>query len=385
MMRRMNNLVTLFTAASAFFFGSFITKILSTVDKCPTHRSGVGAQLEHHPDLFLIVLVLSSPRNVDHRNTMRSTWLRYVEQPLALPYFPEEQIYLPTYYANGHLMAERVESQRKRLRQYINWQGSISTRSSRKTQRGIRVKHFFAIGTGQMSRDLHAELQNEHMQHNDLLLLQKHPETYHNLTEKLLQSLDTLTQRYEFSYLIKVDDDTYVKLDSLLNELVSYDRKLLRNAVEYGNDPLPQLYWGYFSGRSKIKTKGRWKESNYYLSKNYLPYALGGGYVLSRKLCEYIANSSHMLSPYASEDVSVGTWLAPFRHIYRWHDPRFDTAYISRKCKPYHLVLHKCSQERMKKINDGKLCSTDTSPSSLPEYYYDWMKVADQCCDNLVE
>ncbi|EDW46965.1 beta-1,3-galactosyltransferase 6 [Drosophila sechellia] len=358
-MRRLNNLVTFFTAITAFFFGSFITKILSSVDQCPAHRSRIP-HLEPHPKLFLMVLVLSAPHNSDERNAMRSTWLANAGQSLTQPYLPEELIYLPTFNAQGHLQVELVAEQASRLRQYTNWQQSLLTEDPPKTKRLITVKHVFSIGTLDLSSSALAELEKEQKQHNDLLLR-------HN----------------EFSYVLKVDDDTYVKLDSLVNTLVSYDRKLLRKRSEYRDHVLPQLYWGYFNGRSTIKTKGQWKESSYYLSKNYLPYALGGGYVLSRSLCDYIVNNSQLLSPYGSEDVSVGTWLAPLRHVYRWHDPRFDTSYAPRKCRSYHMVLHKRSGQMMRDIHDGELCSGIGS-SILSDYYYDWTRTADKCCDSLV-
>ncbi|XP_070071176.1 beta-1,3-galactosyltransferase 6 [Drosophila takahashii] len=381
-MRRLNNLVTVFTAITSFFFGSFITRIFSAVDKCPANNIG-RSHLESNSNLFLMVLVLSPPHNAVQRNTMRATWLRNARQPLHQPYYPEELIFLPVYSSNGHLQVESVAQQANRLKQYMDWQKSMLTKDPPRTERKISVKHVFAIGTWNINSTVHAELQEEQKQHNDLLFLQRHHDSYGNLTEKLLQAFNSVKHHYEFSYVIKVDDDTYVKLDSLLNELVSYDRKILRNKSEYGHDPVPQLYWGYFNGRATIKGKGHWKESNYFLSKNYLPYALGGGYVLSRKLCEYIVNSSQLFTHYVSEDVSVGTWLAPLRHVYRWHDPRFDTAYKPRKCQPYHMVLHKRNIEMMTDIYDGKLCS-GTGSSSLSEYYYDWTKSSEKCCDSLV-
>lgn len=39
-------------------------------------------------------------------------------------------------------------------------------------------------------------------------------------------------------------------------------------------------------------------------------FQLGGGYILSRQLAEFIANNRHLLKLYRSEDVSVGAWLA---------------------------------------------------------------------------
>ncbi|XP_030377033.1 beta-1,3-galactosyltransferase 6 [Scaptodrosophila lebanonensis] len=383
-MRRMSNLITLFTAITAFFFGCFITKILTIVDKCPAHKSGV-AKLEPHPNLFLMVLIMSAPRNVEQRNAMRETWLK-LGQPLQQPYFPEENIYLPAYGARGHLQMETVTSQANRLRLYMDWAAKLPYMDAPKTKRTIQVKHFFAIGMQHISSVVRAELAREQSQHNDLLLLPRLHDAYTNLTEKLLQSIDALTHHYEFSYLIKVDDDSYVKLDNLLNVLISYDRKLLRKSSEYRHEQLPQLYWGYFNGRATIKSKGQWSEPNYYLSKHFITYALGGGYVISRKLCEFVANNSQHLSTYVSEDVSMGTWLAPLRHVYRWHDPRFDTTYVPRACRSHHLVLHKRNEVRMRDLYMGKLCSPEQSSArSLPaEYYYDWSKPVDKCCDSLV-
>ncbi|EDW77760.1 uncharacterized protein Dwil_GK24661 [Drosophila willistoni] len=384
-MRRQNNLVTLFTAITAFFFGSFITKILNSVDKCPANRS--GSKLEPHPDIFLVVLILSAPSNVEHRDAMRETWLR-LGQPLQLPYYPEEQVYMPAYdQRGGHLQMEMVTQQATRLREFINWQEKLLQHPPPVTQRKIIVKHLFAIGTQQMPSNLRDQIQSEQKQHKDLLLLPHLHESYRNLTGKLLQAIEGVIQQYDFSYLIKVDDDTYVKLDHLLNELVSYDRKLLRKTMDYGSEPLPQLYWGYFNGRANIKTKGQWKEPNYVLGKNYITYALGGGYVLSRKLCEHVVNNSHLLSHYTSEDVSMGTWLAPLRNVYRWHDPRFDTAYMARKCQSYHLVLHKRTPQMMRDLYGGNLCAPEKNvmgANRLLEYYYDWTRTSDKCCDSLV-
>ncbi len=94
------------------------------------------------------------------------------------------------------------------------------------------------------------------------------------------------------------------------------------------------------------------------LCDRYLPYALGGGYVLSHDLVAYIAATADMFSFYNSEvsdllffassiphhreslpfpllqDVSVGTWLAPL-NITRQHDIRFDTEWKVRS-----IVLH---------------------------------------------
>ena len=42
------------------------------------------------------------------------------------------------------------------------------------------------------------------------------------------------------------------------------------------------LYWGFFDGRAPVMKKGKWAEKDYKLCDKYIPYALGGGYVLSQ-------------------------------------------------------------------------------------------------------
>lgn len=408
-MRRMNNLITLFTAMFAFFFGTFLTTLLTSVEqRCPAGKSGL-IELHHrsYPELFLIILILSAPQYRSRRDTIRETWLSLGQPNLELVYYPEDLIYLPIYNRQGHLVMETPNDQANRWRLFHDWMKEnnveespplIETDSKKKSikpsnrqRRHIKIKHYFAIGTLLLKRELLQELNTEQNKHGDLLLLPKLIDSYENLTEKLLYSLNALHYLIDFSYLLKTDDDTYVKLDYLLNELFSYDRKLLRRTKLFNNQPLPALYWGYFNGRATIKTRGHWKEVNYRLGQNYIPYALGGGYVLAKELCQFISNHSHYLSTYVSEDVSLGTWLSPFRNVYRRHDPRFDTGYMPRKCRSQHIVLHKRTEAMMRDIfYKGKLCTFELSGSQEthlrrpPEYYYDWTQPADKCCDNLV-
>lgn len=388
-MRRMNNLVTLFSAMFAFFFGSFITSMLTNIERCPTQKSGI-AKMEPHPEMFLIILILSAPRYQEKRKAMRDTWLK-LAQPLTQPYFPEVNIYMPQYDERGFLLNQNVEEQSGRRIVFQQWMENLESKHEhspvKHPERNIKIKHFFAVGTQDLDDTIKAKLHQEHGQHKDMLLLPRLTDIYDNLSEKLLHSIDALTNHYDFSYLLKVDDDTYVKLDYLLNELISYDRKLIRKTAEYNEQPLPALYWGYFNGRAIIKTKGQWREPNYFLSNHYISYALGGGYVISRKITEYITANSQYLSTYVSEDVSLGTWLAPLRNVYRKHDTRFDTGYMPRSCRHHHLVLHKRNETLMHDLFANKLCTFEMANEKQMrrpmEYFYDWQKPADKCCDSI--
>ena len=48
----------------------------------------------------------------------------------------------------------------------------------------------------------------------------------------------------------------------------------------------------------------------YLVCDRYLPYQLGGGYVLSYALSAFVASNVDILRYYRSEDVSVGVWFA---------------------------------------------------------------------------
>lgn len=90
----------------------------------------------------------------------------------------------------------------------------------------------------------------------------------------------------------------------------------------------------------------------------------------------------------------MGTWLAPFKHIHRRHDVRFDTAYMPKSCKIYHLVLHKRDPINMRRIYEpiyrANHCNDPQNNISLDpgkqikEYFYDWYQSPSKCCDNIV-
>ncbi|XP_075213649.1 beta-1,3-galactosyltransferase 6-like [Lycorma delicatula] len=142
------------------------------------------------------------------------------------------------------------------------------------------------------------------------------------------------------------------------------------------------LYWGFFDGRAPVKRVGKWKEENWFLCDRYLPYALGGGYVLSHALVKYISRNAELLSVYNSEDVSVGVWLSPL-NITRIHDPRFDTEFSSRGCSNAYLITHKQSEKLIRHlysetVTHGRMCTKETQ--TRLSYIYNWNVPPSQCC-----
>ncbi|KAG5896389.1 hypothetical protein JTB14_009594 [Gonioctena quinquepunctata] len=268
-----------------------------------------------NPDL--IILILSAPGNLVKRKTIRETWLKLTPQT-----------------------------------------------ESKTNEERFKTKHYFVIGSLGLNNEQIEQSRTEQLQFKDILMLPMY-DSYKNMTYKVKQSFEWLDEQFDyglgFRYVLKCDDDSFVNLnishranriekmyinsekDTFLRLMegkqstttvnVQTNNKAERNNLN--------LYWGYFSGGARIKTKGKWKERDWIASDRYIPYALGGGYLLSKSLISYIAKNAENLRSFNAEDVSVGLWLISVNNILRIHDVRFDTEWTSRGCKNSHLISHK--------------------------------------------
>lgn len=230
----------------------------------------------------------------------------------------------------------------------------------------------FVIGTSGMAEQESQRLTQENEELGDLLLLPNLKDSYHNLTMKVLQSFIWINTNTDCSYVFKADDDTFARLDAIVSKLKSVT-------------PGKNLYWGFFRGNAHVKKSGPWAERRWILCDKYLPYAQGGGYVLSSSLVEFIAQNAHMLQLYNSEDVSVGAWLAPVK-MTRLHDTHFDTEYKTRGCRNVHIVSHKQSiDDMLDKFEQlqtrDQLCFEETYLRK--SFEYDWTVPPSQCCERV--
>ncbi|CAH1984921.1 unnamed protein product [Acanthoscelides obtectus] len=275
------------------------------------------------PDL--IIIILSAPINVKKRQLIRNTWTK------------------------------------------------LYGRKQNNLEQTFIVKYYFVIGNFGLDVHIKKQMTDEQMTNKDLLIL---PilDDYKNITYKVKQTFQWLSDQYDygmdFKYVLKCDDDSFVHLKSLVGELIEIEKLYLsppslKSVIEVlkyssaetmsaniqaNNKDGPNklnLYWGYFYGNARIFTKGKWKETEWIFSDRYMPYALGGGYLLSKNLVTYIGKNAENLRTFNAEDVSVGFWLAPVDNILRIHDTRFDTEWKSRGCQNQHLIVHHVSPEEM--------------------------------------
>lgn len=260
----------------------------------------------------LLVIVISGITNNQRRRTIRDTWFRYADDQMCL---------------------------------------------------------YFVIGIQGLSTDEKQQLVKETQLSSDLLLLEDFNESYFKLTEKMLKTFKLVEKTVEFDYILKVDDDSFVRLDVL--------QQVLKEK------PKERFYYGFFDGRARVKKQGQWAEKDWFLCDRYLPHARGGGYILSSDLVKYISTNSNLLQLYKSEDISVGAWLSPLK-ITREHDVRFDTEWRSRGCHNSYIVTHKQSASMMKEKfanikNTRKLCGHQQKKLHL-SFIYNWSVLPSNCC-----
>lgn len=236
--------------------------------------------------------------------------------------------------------------------------------------RELKVVPKFLVGTKKLADSTVGNLTQEDGMFHDILFLPDLVDSYANLSLKVLQGLKWAWQNTHFDFVVKTDDDSYVQIDKL--------GQLLRR-IQCDE----RLYWGFFMGHAFPEPTGRWAERRWFNCPHYLPYAMGGGYVLSRKVVEILMRFPDRLKMYHNEDVTVGSWLAPFR-LTRKHDLRFDVESLSHGCNNNYIIAHK---EKVKSLytkytnlmKAGVLCSEEKE--IRPAYIYNWTASPLDCCN----
>ena len=212
------------------------------------------------------------------------------------------------------------------------------------------VVHWFVIGTAGVNEEENQKLQTESEQYGDLLLLENHTESYgHQCTNKLLLSFHWIANHSKAQYVMKTDDDCYVRLGLILPQL--HERTTQTKQ--------PFLY-GSISWYHKPHMGDKWNEKNWNLTYEYLPFPYGSGYILPVFIVKSIVHSNNIvpLRKLQNEDVTVGLWVAPYDIDYidmKRHNGRMnqfscphglDSTFIYHCWQSSKLLynLHKCLQ-----------------------------------------
>ncbi|XP_049944387.1 beta-1,3-galactosyltransferase 6-like [Schistocerca serialis cubense] len=270
---------------------------------------------------FLVVLAVSSPASEERRRVLRDTWFRSCSQDLD-------------------------------------------------------AKCYFVVGMGGLDEEDTRRLLEERDLHHDMLLLPDLVDTPANLTLKVLKAFVWADNKALAQYVMKCNDDSFVRLTQIMNEIKEGDTA----------PSAASIYWGFFDGHSPVEAVSKWWDTDWVLCDYYLPYAHGGGFVLGSRLLRYITRNQDDLLLYYKDDVAVGTWLAPLKNVRRVHDPRFDTESVSRGCHNSYLVTHQKSADEMVAMwqrlrwGSNQPCPEGQETRHRLSYNYDWTSPPSRCC-----
>lgn len=203
-------------------------------------------------DVFLLLVIKSSPGNYDRREVLRKTWAK-----------------------------ERMHN-------------------------GVWIRRVFVTGTadsGFEKERLNMLLKLEQREHNDILQWD-FADSFYNLTLKQVLFLEWMGRSCpEARFLFNGDDDVFVSTDNMVMYLQGLE----------GNDGDGHLYTGHLiQNVGPIRTPG----SKYYIpvqvqeSEKYPPYCGGGGFLLSGYTASIIYRMSHSIPILPIDDVYLGMCLA---------------------------------------------------------------------------
>ncbi|KAJ0248405.1 Galectin [Hirschfeldia incana] len=138
-------------------------------------------------------------------------------------------------------------------------------------------------------------------------------------------------------YIMKCDDDTFVRVDAVLREAkkTPKDRSLYIGNINYYHKPLRQGKWAV--------TYEEWPE------EDYPPYANGPGYILSADIAGFIVKEfeQHKLRLFKMEDVSVGMWVEQFNNSVKPVDYEHSISFCQFGCIENYLTAHYQSPRQM--------------------------------------
>lgn len=235
-----------------------------------------------------------------------------------------------------------------------------------------KTSYMFIVGVSGLTQAQVTILETENNEDKDMVLVPTSSLKPYN-SQLLLHALEWAVNNIKFEFLLKCNDQSYITAKRMLMELPW--------------QPESGLVWGYFSGNEPVTTEGVKTEPTWNLCSTYLPYAQGGGYVLSHDVVTMVTELAPHLDYLAHEDIALGVWLSPFKHINRIHDRKFNSGPASRGCHNSFLVSHPenilSMTQKYKAVKEKNvICREETE--LIATYLYNWTVKVNDCCNRTV-
>ncbi|KAK9090595.1 hypothetical protein Sjap_023772 [Stephania japonica] len=186
----------------------------------------------------------------------------------------------------GNHFAERMAIRR-------SWMRSRLIRSSK------AVARFFVALNGR--KEVNMEVKKEAEFFGDIVIV-PFMDSYDLVVLKTVAICEYGVNTVSAKYIMKCDDDTFVRVDAAMEEAkkVPEDKALYAGNINYFHKPLRYGKWAV--------TYEEWPE------EDYPPYANGPGYIISSDIAQFIVSEfeKHKLRLFKMEDVSMGMWVEQF-------------------------------------------------------------------------
>lgn len=166
------------------------------------------------------------------------------------------------------------------------------------------------------------QIEAESTKYQDMLVVPA-PDTYNDLTRKMYRAM-TWADQYSFDYVVKTDDDVFVRWDTVAKELVTQGRR--------------RAYWrglGYWNIPPIHDVNNKNAAFDYPLDM-FPQFTAGAMYILSRDVVSLIVTPTHNRLFTRNEDQALGVWLFPY-NIKPIHDRRIQQAHV---CEDDMIAKH---------------------------------------------
>ncbi|XP_065857280.1 hydroxyproline O-galactosyltransferase GALT2 [Euphorbia lathyris] len=191
----------------------------------------------------------------------------------------------------GILSATNHFAERMAIRK--TWMQSLPIKTS-----NVVVRFFVALSS---RKEVNAVLKKEAAYFGDIVIL-PFIDRYELVVLKTIAICEFGVQNVSAAYIMKCDDDTFVRLDTVLKEIdgISSKKSLYMGNLNLLHRPLRTGKWAV--------TYEEWPESV------YPPYANGPGYIISTDIAKFIVgqHGNRSLRLFKMEDVSMGMWVEQF-------------------------------------------------------------------------
>ncbi|KAK2989957.1 hypothetical protein RJ640_004120, partial [Escallonia rubra] len=191
----------------------------------------------------------------------------------------------------GVLSATNHFAERMAVRK--TWMQSSAIKSS-----DVAVRFFVALNP---RKEVNAVLREEAAYFGDIVIL-PFMDRYELVVLKTIAICEYGVENATAAYIMKCDDDTFVRVDTVIKELE-------------GVSPRRSLYMGNLNLLHRPLRTGKWAVSyEEWPEEVYPPYANGPGYIISSDIAKFVVSQhvNRSLRLFKMEDVSMGMWVEQF-------------------------------------------------------------------------